>query len=357
MTVLKLERINLPEAHVFRGEEFPAAYDVKNDDGRHSSAEVIAYLNELGSTGFFREELKKHGAIVLRNTGTTDPEILSEYVRAIGESSGEEQFVQTGVTAKRTIITDVLSTANEGPSENTIHQHNEFSRFNKYPTTLFFVCTRYDAEGGTTPIVHGGEFFEKIDQKYPKFLTELADRGLYMRQTWANVSPNHTAWHDFFCFGRDLRPEEDLKTRQEKAAKLVREFVSEDFEWDDNNNLIVGQHSRPIRKYKVSDSESYPAFFNSIATYYADVKYSPPDSKKTSALSYDDLQPIPTEYLDEVLQQSIDLAYHHQWKEGDIAIVDNYQVSHGRDPWKGDRKLLVSMWDQKNKPEYEPWVR
>jgi alpha-ketoglutarate-dependent taurine dioxygenase len=37
---------------------------------------------------------------------------------------------------------------------------------------------------------------------------------------------------------------------------------------------------------------------------------------------------------------------------GDIALVDNYQVSHARAPWtKGDRKILVSMWDTQDPKE------
>jgi hypothetical protein len=37
---------------------------------------------------------------------------------------------------------------------------------------------------------------------------------------------------------------------------------------------------------------------------------------------------------------------------GDLVLVDNYQVSHGRDPWfDGERVILVSMWDTDNPEE------
>lgn len=32
-------------------------------------------------------------------------------------------------------------------------------------------------------------------------------------------------------------------------------------------------------------------------------------------------------------------------EEGDLLLVDNFQVSHGREPWEGERRILVSMWD------------
>ncbi|KAG7806219.1 hypothetical protein KL921_004947 [Ogataea angusta] len=357
MTVLKLEKIVLPHAHVFRGREFPVAYNLHNSDGSHSPDELAAFLAELGARGFFNKQLKNHGVVVLRHTGTTDPEVISRYVEAIATSSGNEEFEQTGVTAKRTIVTPHLSTANEGPSNLAIYQHNEFSRFLKYPSRLFFVCTRYKAAGGATPLVHGGELFAALEQVYPDFLTELGNKGLYMKQTWPLETDNSTAWRDYFCFGRDLHTNEDLETQKNKASVLVEEYVSKDYYFDENNDLIVGQHSRPIRNYRVSETESYPVLFNSIAAYYADSKFKSNAYQKTAALDYDNSEPIPIKYLDELLEQSIKLAYHHEWQEGDIAIVDNHQVSHGREPWDGERHVLVSMWDQKNKPEYEPWSR
>jgi hypothetical protein len=36
---------------------------------------------------------------------------------------------------------------------------------------------------------------------------------------------------------------------------------------------------------------------------------------------------------------------HVTLEEGDLLLVDNFQVSHGREPWEGDRKILVSMWE------------
>lgn len=32
-------------------------------------------------------------------------------------------------------------------------------------------------------------------------------------------------------------------------------------------------------------------------------------------------------------------------EEGDLLLCDNFQVSHGREPWEGERVILVSMWE------------
>ena len=32
-------------------------------------------------------------------------------------------------------------------------------------------------------------------------------------------------------------------------------------------------------------------------------------------------------------------------EEGDLLLLDNFQVSHGGQPWEGERIILVSMWE------------
>ena len=32
-----------------------------------------------------------------------------------------------------------------------------------------------------------------------------------------------------------------------------------------------------------------------------------------------------------------------EWETGDIVLIDNYLVMHGRRPYKGDRRVLASL--------------
>ena len=34
---------------------------------------------------------------------------------------------------------------------------------------------------------------------------------------------------------------------------------------------------------------------------------------------------------------------HFDWQQGDILIIDNRQVLHGKTPYKGDRRILTTM--------------
>jgi alpha-ketoglutarate-dependent taurine dioxygenase len=60
---------------------------------------------------------------------------------------------------------------------------------------------------------------------------------------------------------------------------------------------------------------------------------------------YGDETPIPREYLDKLIEVIDKEEIYLTLEEGDLLLVDNFQVSHGREPWEGDRLVLVSMWD------------
>ena len=40
---------------------------------------------------------------------------------------------------------------------------------------------------------------------------------------------------------------------------------------------------------------------------------------------------------------SEELAFEMPWQAGDVALVDNYVVMHGRRPFTGTRKVLAAM--------------
>lgn len=64
---------------------------------------------------------------------------------------------------------------------------------------------------------------------------------------------------------------------------------------------------------------------------------------------YGDETPIPREYLDKLIEVIDKEEIYLTLEEGDLLLVDNFQVSHGREPWEGDRLVLVSMWDGAHK--------
>ena len=58
---------------------------------------------------------------------------------------------------------------------------------------------------------------------------------------------------------------------------------------------------------------------------------------------YGDGAPIEWEVLDEVREAYRALAVPVEWRAGDVMIVDNVLVAHGRAPFQGPREVIVAM--------------
>ena len=59
--------------------------------------------------------------------------------------------------------------------------------------------------------------------------------------------------------------------------------------------------------------------------------------------SYGDGSPIEESALENIRQAFENEAVSFQWRRGDILLLDNMRVSHGRTPYQGDRRVLAAM--------------
>ena len=66
---------------------------------------------------------------------------------------------------------------------------------------------------------------------------------------------------------------------------------------------------------------------------------------------YGDGSPIEASVLEEIrgVYQKSTVAF--PWRNGDVMMLDNMMVSHGRNPFSGPRKIVVTMGDPCSAPE------
>jgi alpha-ketoglutarate-dependent taurine dioxygenase len=66
---------------------------------------------------------------------------------------------------------------------------------------------------------------------------------------------------------------------------------------------------------------------------------------------YGDGSAIESSVLDEIRETYNSTAVAFPWQRGDILMVDNFLVSHGREPFVGPRKILVALAELYANPE------
>jgi hypothetical protein len=68
-----------------------------------------------------------------------------------------------------------------------------------------------------------------------------------------------------------------------------------------------------------------------------------PEDELPQSVAFADGSPIPAEYAIEVRKLGLELAVNVDWRRGDVLLIDNVAVGHGRRTYTGERRILVSM--------------
>ncbi|MCJ1302223.1 hypothetical protein MMC08_005026 [Hypocenomyce scalaris] len=361
------QKFDIPGSRIIHGNVFPLALEVSKESGEQVSVdEATKAITDISGRGIITDLLTKHGGIILRGPRNADPHTFSRLVHAAEEPRGHKPYYQVGLAGKRIVHDKEVFSASEAPQNLWIHQHNEFSRFSKFPTNIHFFCNEAADDGGESPFAHSTELYERINAEMPEFIEEIQAKGIISPDTFSaprNDDPDYSfTWAGPLSFGHEIKPEDDLTTKKKKAEKQVQ-LLSHHFTWTANNDLELLQYVPGVRTHP---GTGRPVFFNSIASRYGialDAGATEPPyegNKNVSSFgftrmlptTYGDGEIIPKKYLHRIWELSQECAVLIKMEPGDLALVDNYQVSHGRAPWtKGSRRILVSMWDTDNPAE------
>ncbi|KAK1535748.1 hypothetical protein CPAR01_09290 [Colletotrichum paranaense] len=361
---VQLEAFEVPGARTYFGHALPYGLQVKSSGPTGLAppiAESAAALRALGDSGKLQDLLDKHGAVLIRGAGNASAETFSNLVGAAEKGRGSYPHVQIGLAGKRTPLADNVWTANEGSPSTRFYQHNEYSRYTRFPSNIHFYCVKKAPKGefipvlrgGATPIASSANVFEKVQAEIPELVEEISKRGLGMKMVFRapgnEAKVNQFNWAGEHSFGQELTPEDDEATTKQKVEKQVRKLTS-DFKWNEDGSLELTQHIPGIRRLPASGR---PVWFNGLVGRHGITRdigaLDPPhigrDGMTYLPSVYGDDTEIPRRLLDKLIdvidKEEISLIL----EEGDLLLVDNFQVSHGREPWEGDRQILVSMWD------------
>ncbi|MFJ2502385.1 TauD/TfdA family dioxygenase [Streptomyces sp. NPDC093108] len=285
------------------------------------------YLRELDDLAGL---LSGEKALVFRGFGVT-PQELDEVLDELLPN----RLAYVHGNSPRTKVGKNVYTSTEYPQEFTISMHNEMSYAYAWPTRLLFYCQQQPETGGATPVVDGVRWLAALDPE----VREAFKGGVRYTQNLHGGMGLGKSWQETF----------ETEDRAEVEAFLQKTEAV--WEWKADGGLRVRQVRSATVKHPVTGAEVWfnqadqwhPAGLgDETAKALAQIM---PEEDLPQSVSFADGTSIPAEYVTQIRDRGLDNAVDVDWRTGDLLLIDNVLVGHGRRPFTGARRVLVAMCD------------
>jgi len=288
--------------------------------------DLVAWIQD--NLEFIERQLLKHGAILFRNFDVDDILIFEKFIRVISPELLEYRERST----PRTELRRNIYTSTEYAAYEHIALHNEFSYAYTWPMKICFHCVKPAAQGGETPIADCRQVFQTINQKIKERF--IQKKVMYVRN---------------YGSGIDLSWQEAFQTTDKSVVEEYCRKAPMEFEWKDDNRLRTRQVRQSVARHPKTQEMVWfnQAHLFHISNLELEVREALLELFKEEDIPrntyYGDGSPIETSVLDEIREAYQQASVSFPWQEGDVLLLDNVLVAHGRKPFVGKRKVVVAM--------------
>lgn len=298
--------------------DFPTIISGKGDLAAYVAREKAALDAQLASSG----------AILFRGFDVPDAQAFDAVVGAYGEENFA--YAESLSNAVRVNVTERVFTANEAPPSTSIYLHHEMAQTPIYPSKLFFYCEIAPDEGGATPLCRSDVLLEKMEAADPELVRAFAEK----RVRYTNVMPAD----DDAGSGQGRSWRSTLSAETPDAAEARLQALGYEWEWQDDETLRVTTPALDAVRTLPDGSRS---FFNQLIAAFRGWSDSRNDPSKS--IRFGDGTSIHGDQMADAIALADALSYDLDWQAGDVALVDNFRVMHGRRPFAGKRRVLASL--------------
>ena len=273
--------------------------------------------------------LLKYGGILLRNFNINSVSEFNRMVQIFSPDLLDYVYRST----PRTKLGGKIYTATEYPADRVIQLHNENAYSRSWPNKIFFFSVIIASEGGETPIADSRNVYKKID-------SHIKDK---FEEHGVMYTRNYTK-------GIDLSWEEVFQTEEKAEVEKYCKKNNIKFEWKTGVPELTTKQTCQASFVHPTSGES--VWFNQAHLFHIS---SLDEDSRLSLIrelgeeniprnaSYGNGEPLECEVLDHIREVYTHEKIKFKWHKGDIMILDNLLMAHGRETYKGERKVAVAM--------------
>jgi alpha-ketoglutarate-dependent taurine dioxygenase len=274
----------------------------------------------------FHAKLNHHGAILFRGFGIDTVESFQDFINSFESSSLEYR----NRSSPRYEVARNIYHSTTYPPDQSINMHSENSYALESVRRIVFCCILPADEQGETPVADN-----RLVLKYlsPETKQKFYDKGVrYVR----NIAK-----------GIGLPWEEVFQTRDKREVEKECAGQGMDFTWKDDDRLVLSWKNKAICNHPDTGDEvwfNHAFFFNKYALNEEVRSFFGSDDDLAFNTYFGDGSGISKSEIEEIRSAYENSTVVFPWQKGDVLFLDNMMISHARHPYKGDRKVLVSMF-------------
>lgn len=275
---------------------------------------------------------RRHGALLFRNFGA-DADAFTEFSAAHCHSFSTYQgggFRWGKLDRQKVNNNDTLLTVTGATQSFGIPLHGEMYYMKQRPTVLWFFCENPPATAGETILCSGAEFYSRMGEDEREFFAR--NRLKYVRHLTAEEWPV-AFQHDDAAVLRRWCDDNDCELTESADGSVTIEYVCPAVrpgpageEVFINTLLLLHSVEQAIRSGYAAQVIELPR--NACPIY----------------VRLESGEEIPAALVERLKQAAEVMTVKVRWKKGDVLMIDNRRVMHGRKNCQGaDRKIFVRM--------------
>jgi len=293
------------------------------------SLELIAWARRERS--HVEQLLAEHRALLFRGFPIDS---IGQFEEFVDVTSDGERLEYRDRTTPRTTEGNRIYTATVHPPDQRINPHNEGTYWIRWATKLYFCCLTAPESGGQTPIDDVRRVYDRID---PDVRERFSKVGFMLVRNYND--------------GFGLPWQEVFQTESKDEVGEFCRVNQIELEWRDGDRLTTRQVRPAVRCHPVSGEK---VWFNHAAFYHHSTLE--PDVRQALVAEFGEKGlPYNTYYgdgapIEPQVAQHLRDAYEAEkvifsWQRGDVMLLDNMSIAHAREPFLGERLVLVAMTD------------
>ncbi|MEM8809423.1 MAG: condensation domain-containing protein [Cyanobacteria bacterium P01_G01_bin.38] len=292
---------------------------------RHEAVDLATWA--AGQQTAIHQQLRQQGALLFRGFSIKTATAFEQVAQAIcPELFGDYgDLPRAGVSGK-------VYGSTPYPEDKAILFHNESSHLQQWPIKIWFCCLQPAQQGGATPIVDCRRVYQALS-------AEVRDRIFQKQLMYVRnyIKGLDVSWQDFF-----QTPDRTVVEQRCRATGM-------DWEWLEADGLQTRQVRPAIVRHPQTGDW---VVFNQLQLHHLSYLDEPTQASLRSLFGearlprqvyYGDGIPIEPAVLDALQTAYTQAEQIFPWQQGDILMLDNMLIAHGRQAYTGPRKIAVAM--------------